>query len=119
MEAVLTSLQEICKQLSRRSILTPAFLLGRASYIFTKIGFFVCWENIWYFTGIQNIVDILQEALLLDLSISEQESCLLAFCTDLSHEVLHVLSPLLSPVVLLDFDLEDVEVTHERCKSGH
>lgn len=118
-EAVLASLQEICKQLSRRSVLAPAFLLGWASYSFAEISFFVCRENIWYFTGIKDIVDIFQEALLLYLSIREQERCLLAFCTDLSHEVLHVLSPFLRSVVLLDFNLEDVEVSHERCESGH
>jgi len=89
------------------------------SYQFTNVGLLIGRKDIRDLTCVENIVDILKEALLLDLGVSEQESGLISFGSDLSHEVLHVLSPLLRPVVLLNFNLEGVEVSHEGRKSSN
>jgi hypothetical protein len=52
------------------------------------------------------------------LGIGEQESGRVSSLTSLSHEILEILTPLYHSVVLLDFDLEDIEVSHATGQSG-
>jgi hypothetical protein len=117
MEEFFASLKEITKQLLWRSVRASFFIFSWCSHKLTDISFLIGWENVRDFTGVENIVDILKETLLLDLGISEKECGRVTFATDLSHQFFDVFSPLLSSVDLLDFNLEHIEVRNLGCKS--
>lgn len=73
MKIFLASFKEESEELLRRSIRASLLILGRASDKLTNISFFISWEDVWNFTCVEDIVDILQEAFLLYLSISKEE----------------------------------------------
>ena len=110
MKVGLASFEEVGKKFLRRSIRASLLLFGRSSNKFTNIRLLIGWEDIWNFTCVENIVDILEEAFLLDLSISEEECCWVTFATHLSHQDFNILSPLLGSVNFFDLDLEDIKV---------
>lgn len=73
MKVLLASFQEIRKELSRGSLWASLFFLGWTSHQLTDIGLLISWENVGHLTSVENIVDILKETFLLDLSIGEKE----------------------------------------------
>lgn len=72
-KVLLASFQEIRKELSRGSLWASLFFLGWTSHQLTDIGLLISWENVGHLTSVENIVDILKETFLLDLSIGEKE----------------------------------------------
>lgn len=112
MKTILASLLEEGKELCWCAILASTFFLRWASHIFADICLFVCSENVWNLTSVQDVVHIFKEALLLDLGIGEQERCLSSLGTCLPHQSFHVLAPFLRSVVLFDFNGENIKIAH-------
>jgi len=110
MEIFLASLKEKSEEFLWRSVRASFFFLGWTSYKLTNISFLINREDIWNFTSVQNIVDILKETFLLDLGISEKERGCVTFTTNLSHKLFDVLSPFLGSINFFDFNLEHIEV---------
>ena len=71
MQVLLASFKEVSKELGWCTFRASLFLFGRSSYQLAHISFFISSENVWNLTGVQNVVDIFKERLLLNLSISE------------------------------------------------
>lgn len=103
MKTVLASLLEECEKLSWCAILAPALLLCRAANIFAYVSLLIGSEDVGNLARVENVVDVFEETFLLDLRVSEEESCLSSLCASLAHKRFHVFAPLLSPVVLFDF----------------
>jgi hypothetical protein len=118
MKASFATLLEESKELSHRSGWASLKFFSSSSYKLAHICLFIRWEDVRDLTSVQNVVDILHEGLHFDLGVGEQESGGIGTLTSLSHENLEILTPLLHSVVLFDFNLEDVEVTHATGQSS-
>jgi len=106
------SLNKVGEELSWSSFWASILRLSSRSNKFTQVSLFISCKQIGYFSSIKNVVDILKEPFLFDLSVSEYEGRGLSFAATTSQEVLHVVTPLLHTVVLLDLYLIDLVVTH-------
>ena len=82
MQVSLTPFDEIGKELLGRSLSTSVFLFGSVSYRILDICFLVSREDIWHFTCIQDVVNVLEEAFLFYTIICEDESRCFTFSTD-------------------------------------
>ena len=71
-------------------------------------------HKVGHFTSIENVVDVLKERLLEDVRVGHRERDVLAHNTGGEHELLDELMEVFCLVVLLDFNLAELELVHER-----
>mmetsp|Transcript_49837 Transcript_49837/g.161249 ORF Transcript_49837/g.161249 Transcript_49837/m.161249 type:complete len:205 (+) Transcript_49837:4569-5183(+) len=114
----LTLLDEEGIELCRCSIRSFALVPGGVANHLAHCNLFVRREQIWNLTGVQEVVDVLHKALLLDLRVAEQEHGLLAIPTSLREHFLHVLPERHDVVAFRNLDLVHRHIRHEASKPG-
>jgi hypothetical protein len=110
----LAALNEEGEQLGRSALWAAIFRLGCRSNQFAYVGLLIRREQIGNFTSVEDVVDVLKESFLLDLSICEDEGSCHSLATAQAEQVFHVVTPLLHTVVLLDLHLINLVVAHLR-----
>jgi len=110
MEILPAPLNKEAEELLRRSLRASVFLFGGLSYSLTDIYLLIWRENVWNFAGVQDVINILKEALHLDMIIRKYKGGRLTFAACLLHQLLEVFSPLYHSIILFDFNLEGLEV---------
>ena len=94
--------------------LVPPDLLGPRADQLHDVHQLVLREEVRHLAGVEDVVEVLEEALVLDLRVVEQEHRLLVLPAALPQNRPEVLPPLRDPVALRDLDREETVLGHER-----
>ena len=71
-----------------------------------------------YLAHVQDVVDVLQKAFVLQLCVTEQEDSGLAIRPSLAQHRAQVLPPLIHPIALADLNGEEGTLCHEGCNAS-
>ena len=112
MQILFTALDEVSEELLGSSLSAATLLLGSTANRVLNITLLIGRENVWNFACVQNVVDVFQEAFLLNTIVRKDKACGFAFTTRSSEECLQVLSELDLCINLLDFNLVYLKVAH-------
>ena len=116
-QTLLASLDKEGKQLLGSSLWTSVLFLCRCPDRVLDLCFLVGREDVRYLASVEDVVDVLKEALLFHTVVSEYEASGFASAAHVSHESLQVLPELYSTIYFLDLDLEDFKICDLRSES--
>lgn len=108
----LATLNKVRKELLWGTFWASALLLGNVTHRVAHVNLLICREDVGHLTRVQDVVDVLEEALLLDTVVSEDERVDVTFTTDLSEQNFEILTELNLGVNFLNFNLEDFSISH-------
>lgn len=67
--------------------------------------FLISGEHVWHFAAVEEVVDVLNKSFILDLSVAEEEHCVLGLSTSTAQDTLQIFPPLHLAIALGYFDL--------------
>jgi hypothetical protein len=114
MKLLFASLYKEGEELAWGAFWASVFSFGCGANKLAKISFFICCKQVGDFTSVQDVVNIFKETFFLDLGVGKNEGSRLTLTTAHAEKVLHVVTPFLHTVVLLNLDLVDLIITHLR-----
>jgi hypothetical protein len=115
---LLALLNEEAVELGWRSLLQFILVFSDRTHQLHQLRLLLVREEVGHLVGIEEVVDVLHERLVLDLSVGEKEDGRLVFTARLLEDPLQILLPLGLPIGLGDLDLEYLVLADLSSKSG-